>query len=278
VSTSLPEVPADALLPPAAWRPDPHQPGWLRYWDGTRWTDHVAPDPHEAAAAPPRVPAPEPRRPYTATTGRVGVAALVALGLVAAVDAAAIVVDVWAASVVSGWIDDPETARVEQGDQIDALTRGLGLAHMALYVAVAVVLITWLYRVYVSDRVDPAELRHSSGWVIGAWFVPILSWWRPLQVVRDLWWSATPAPQRGRGAAGRRSIPWLMVWWWAAWIVTNVSGYLSLQVRQRVDEANGLLASLQFDAFADGVSVVAALLAIGVFGGLARKVSTPATA
>lgn len=31
------------------WYPDPNTSGQLRYWDGTAWTDHVAPDP---AAAP----------------------------------------------------------------------------------------------------------------------------------------------------------------------------------------------------------------------------------
>lgn len=28
---------------PAAWHPDPHVPGQQRYWDGTTWTEHVAP-------------------------------------------------------------------------------------------------------------------------------------------------------------------------------------------------------------------------------------------
>ena len=31
--------------PPAAWFPDPVQPGQLRYWDGAQWTPHVAPRP-----------------------------------------------------------------------------------------------------------------------------------------------------------------------------------------------------------------------------------------
>ena len=34
---------------PAAWHPDPDNPDQLRYWDGTRWTEHVAP---VAAPAP----------------------------------------------------------------------------------------------------------------------------------------------------------------------------------------------------------------------------------
>jgi hypothetical protein len=34
-----------AALPPAGWYPHPEVAGTQRYWDGTRWTDHVAPGP-----------------------------------------------------------------------------------------------------------------------------------------------------------------------------------------------------------------------------------------
>ncbi|WP_414686559.1 DUF2510 domain-containing protein [Mycobacterium sp.] len=32
-------------LSPAAWYPDPRYPQFLRYWNGTAWTEHTAPDP-----------------------------------------------------------------------------------------------------------------------------------------------------------------------------------------------------------------------------------------
>jgi competence protein ComGC len=34
--------------PPAAWYADPGGSGGLRYWDGTRWTEHVTPPPGQA--------------------------------------------------------------------------------------------------------------------------------------------------------------------------------------------------------------------------------------
>lgn len=41
---ALPTMPAAAPpLPPASWYEDPGDPRMFRYWDGTRWTGHVAP-------------------------------------------------------------------------------------------------------------------------------------------------------------------------------------------------------------------------------------------
>ena len=45
---------------PAAWYPDPNKPQQLRWWDGSKWTDHVhapqAPDGPQAASAPAQPP------------------------------------------------------------------------------------------------------------------------------------------------------------------------------------------------------------------------------
>ena len=35
--------------PPPGWYPDPHMADTKRYWDGTRWSDHIAPVETDAA-------------------------------------------------------------------------------------------------------------------------------------------------------------------------------------------------------------------------------------
>jgi hypothetical protein len=43
---SVPVTPVSPPLPPAAWYDDPSNPSMFRYWDGQRWTEHVAPKVH----------------------------------------------------------------------------------------------------------------------------------------------------------------------------------------------------------------------------------------
>ncbi len=69
----------------------------------------------------------------------------------------------------------------------------VGIAQLVLYILGAVVFIRWLHRAYRNvDAVDPAERHHGTGWAIGGWFVPVLTLWRPKQIVNDVWRAATP--------------------------------------------------------------------------------------
>lgn len=54
-------------IPPEGWFPDPQAPGQLRYWSGSAWTEHTAPDPAAQPAAaihtPAMTPTPQPAQP-----------------------------------------------------------------------------------------------------------------------------------------------------------------------------------------------------------------------
>lgn len=55
------------MTSPAQWAPDPQQPGQLRWWDGSRWTEHTTP----AAPQAPYTGGP-PQQPYLSPYGQYG--------------------------------------------------------------------------------------------------------------------------------------------------------------------------------------------------------------
>ncbi|MBY4039158.1 DUF2510 domain-containing protein [Rhodococcus fascians] len=76
--------------PPPGWHPDPGEPGLIRYWDGTRWTEHTQPatGPADEAAATDAAAPGQPDRPGVPRAVKIIgaiVAALVVLGVLGAV-------------------------------------------------------------------------------------------------------------------------------------------------------------------------------------------------
>lgn len=68
-------------MPGPGWHPDPHQPGFLRYWDGLAWTSHTSPAPSPPGTTPPG------RRSRSRTFWTVGaVLALAIVGISALAD------------------------------------------------------------------------------------------------------------------------------------------------------------------------------------------------
>lgn len=54
MTTAAPTAPSQTPInPPADWYDDPSSPNALRYWDGSGWTNHLAPHPQVASVPVP---------------------------------------------------------------------------------------------------------------------------------------------------------------------------------------------------------------------------------
>lgn len=105
----------EPVLPPPGWHPDPSGTGQLRYWDGTAWTSHVAPDPALAGATAQTAPAQQaPVLPVAATPRpRTSRATWVVLGVTAVVVAAAIGGTAWGATSAAAQIKGEASVQLD---------------------------------------------------------------------------------------------------------------------------------------------------------------------
>lgn len=193
--------------------------------------------------------------------------AIAACGLVALVGAG---VAAWAQSVVSGWARRPSTVDADVADRIDSLTLLTSLLEVAALLLAAVLLMTWLFQLYGSDRVVPAELHHSRSWTIWGWLVPVLAIWRPLQVVRDLWWALAPPADRLRPGLSR-PVPVLMRWWWGTWLAMSALGSVDAQVSNRATTLAQLRDSYSVTILSELMTAIAAVVAVVFFTRLASR-------
>jgi hypothetical protein len=135
----------------------------------------------------------------------------------------------WVTALVSclALIADSEALlRIHFGEVTpDQFTNDVGMIQLGLYFVTGVVFLKWVYRAYWNIQGFGAEgLRFSPGWALGYYFVPILNFVRPVQVMSEIW-RVSQDPQNWLQTRGS----WLIGTWWALflfWLIATLASLL----------------------------------------------------
>jgi hypothetical protein len=153
-------------------------------------------------------------------------------------------------------------------DLSDVITASLAGMELVFLLGAGIAFIRWMRDAVRIVTLTGGSVRHP-GWVVWGWIVPILSLFRPKQIVNDLH-KATEFP--GHEATPKREV---VNWWWGAWIATFVTqgaarpfGVKSLEQFRTAD---------YIDLVSQGATIAAAILAIrvvrGIDAGLTQRLS-----
>ena len=246
------------------WYADPQDAQRLRWWDGSAWTTHT----HDRIAAPQAHHAPLPRW-WSGLSSALQLA--FALSLLAATFT--LYVDLEILGFVDAVEMQPDTVVVADGARIDRLI-ALSTVEVATSLLTAVLFIVWLYTAHHSARMDRTVLKHGSGWAIGGWFVPVLNFWRPFQMVTDV--------RRGATGEATADVPLRQGWWWGTWLLsTALATVCDVFYQLAAEEPPGgyldlLARAASWERFASGLTILAALLGILVVREIKALVLAPA--
>jgi hypothetical protein len=137
----------------------------------------------------------------------------------------------------------------------------VGTFHMVTFAFTGLAFINWFHRVHRNLRpLENGNLRWSSGWTLGAWFIPLACWYIPYRIMAEIWCGSDPArrsqPARGSGLILLRS-------WWGLWVLVSLAGisrYAANMIPQPT--ASGILAFSWWSFVANLLAIPAAVLAI----------------
>jgi hypothetical protein len=110
------------------------------------------------------------------------------------------------------------------------------------YICTIIFFLMWLNRSYKNlSAFNVQGLMTTSGWAVGYWFMPIMSLFKPLQVVNEVWHGSDfENSDKGYGFSDT-STPTLHGFWWATWILSGVLGQISFRMTmQGSDEISGV--------------------------------------
>jgi hypothetical protein len=215
---------------PPGWYPDPAGGPGQRWWDGYAWTEATVQS--EVPPSPPGWAGPPPGLPGRAANQLV--ARELSMFPIARI-AVAIPALYYLSSLLYQRIN--RTQLLQDGHQFrlsyEAAEHGrtasafhasgtvnpIFVLVWLFTIAAVVFACIWQHRAATAARSLGFPAKHSPGWGVGSWFVPIVNLWMPYQAIRDCLPPHDP----------RRA---LVVRWWlvltATWLLTSVAGLVAL--------------------------------------------------
>lgn len=152
-------------------------------------------------------------------------------------------------------------ALLDANDSRNAL---VGLLYFATFIFTIITFLMWQYRIRKNaDYIGVTGLRFSTGGVIGWWFVPIMSIFRPYQVMKEMrqsnYHSVNDQPEwRDPTVSG------LLGWWWGLFLIGGWVGNIAGIIYRRSDDIDALITSDWLDIISFGAWMLAAVIAIAL--------------
>ena len=98
-------------------------------------------------------------------------------------------------SLISGYFQYDLLQTVANGGEISTETatanetreQMIGIIYLIAYIISAITFIQWFRRAYFNLHLKVNHLSHTEGWAAGSWFVPIISLYRPYQIMKEIY-------------------------------------------------------------------------------------------
>src|SRR5919199_877495 len=154
----------------------------------------------------------------------------------------------------------------------DFVDFGLGLIYIFVFVTTVVLFCMWLHRAYRNlpalGNPKPA-LKHSPGWAVGSFFVPVMNLFVPFRAVRETWAKSDPAvPGDNYVAPQEPPAPLIMNLWWAFWLISNFVNNAAFRVRYRAATEQAMVVAAWLDLFGGLLTIPAAVFAVPLVRGV----------
>ena len=162
-------------------------------------------------------------------------------------------------TVANGGYISTETATAN-----DTREQIIGIFYLIAYVVSAVTFIQWFRRAYFNLHLKINYLNHTEGWAAGSWFVPIISLYRPYQIMKEIY-QETKELLIKKGIVFNQTFSISALgWWWALWIISNIIGQFVFRYSMKAESIDELTISTVAGIVGNVIGIPLALITIKV--------------
>lgn len=138
------------------------------------------------------------------------------------------------------------------------------VARELVHLVTAIFFIMWFRRAYNNlHKIDSSVLSHSEGWAAGGWFVPIISFFYPYQIMKEIW------RHTQRHISDSREIrnTSLIGLWWTFFLISNIGGSIAQRIADSTSDPEEQLSYTAFSVILDLPGLLLAIKLVKTISG-----------
>lgn len=150
--------------------------------------------------------------------------------------------------------------------------RVLIVSVLSLIVAIIswVTYIQWFRRAYYNLNLR-TTCHYTEGWAAGSWFVPIISLYRPYEIMCEIWDKTTEQITNKWGDVPMPAKRWVIGLWWTLWIINGIIGSLFTRWALKQETLDHLILGTRVEIITSLLVFPIAYLAVRVIRNVSKR-------
>jgi hypothetical protein len=153
---------------------------------------------------------------------------------------------------------------IESADSNDTREQLIGVIFMIVNIISAVTFIQWFRRAYYNLHQRVNHLSQTEGWAAGSWFVPIVSLYRPYQIMKELYQETKELLVKKGVSLNENFATDSVGWWWTLWIINNVIGQFVFRYSLKAESIDEFTTSTIASMIGNVVGILLSIITVKV--------------
>lgn len=159
---------------------------------------------------------------------------------------------------------------MEVANANDLRQQVIAIFYLIAYIISIVTFIQWFRRAYFNLHLKVNYLVHNDVWAAGSWFVPIINFYRPYQIMKEMYRETKRLLLDNGISLNRDFTTNTLGWWWTLWIISAFIGRFIFRFSLKAETVAELTISTVADMVMNVIGILLALITIVVIKDYAK--------
>ena len=140
----------------------------------------------------------------------------------------------------------------------------IGIVYFIVYIISGITFIMWFRRAYFNLHQKVSYLSRSEGMAAGAWFIPILNWFVPYKIMKELYVETSRLLSKENENRNVYLNTSYIVIWWTLWIISSLISQFIFRFTMDAQSLDELKFSTEASMIGSFVGILLAIITIKV--------------